>query len=333
MSHFSIESALSALLQEHDCVVVPHLGSFVLQYRSAEFSRDGGQLYPPGNYLTFNASIAGDDGVLLNYATLNHYSGNYDIAKYKVGEAISGLRLQLSSGSRVYLDHIGVLQQEEGKVLFKPLLKLPYSIQQYGLGKVASLESVSELIIRRTDKAAVWPTAVAATILFLIGLSVLFPLTQVVEDIDVSSAAIEVFTPDVESVDKKKEYSSISKDEEELFGFGKLQEEEGSFVTEAEVVEALQIPESEAPKPALKHAPKPIAIESNSYAVVVASFITLEDAIDQLATIQAKAPNARIINMNKRYRIAAAIVDNQAAAATELASYRTSFEDAWLLAL
>ena len=44
------------LLTEHDCVLVPGLGGFVLQYVPARFSEGRKSIQPPGKQITFNSS-------------------------------------------------------------------------------------------------------------------------------------------------------------------------------------------------------------------------------------------------------------------------------------
>ena len=46
------------LLTEHDCVLVPGLGGFVLQYVPARFSEDRKSIQPPGKQITFNSSLS-----------------------------------------------------------------------------------------------------------------------------------------------------------------------------------------------------------------------------------------------------------------------------------
>ena len=52
------------LLTEHDCVLVPGLGGFVLQYVPARFSEDRKSIQPPGKQITFNSSLSYNDGLL-----------------------------------------------------------------------------------------------------------------------------------------------------------------------------------------------------------------------------------------------------------------------------
>ncbi|RMG83185.1 MAG: SPOR domain-containing protein [Bacteroidetes bacterium] len=68
MNH-QIEKYISELLIEHECVVVPSFGAFVLNYRSAEIDSKRGKITPPRAVVTFNKKIVTNDGLLIKHVS------------------------------------------------------------------------------------------------------------------------------------------------------------------------------------------------------------------------------------------------------------------------
>ena len=54
------------LLFKHDCVIIPNLGGFVAQYKSAALDDVTGFFSPPSKQILFNINLKNNDGLLAN---------------------------------------------------------------------------------------------------------------------------------------------------------------------------------------------------------------------------------------------------------------------------
>ncbi|MCR9288768.1 MAG: hypothetical protein NXI23_15435 [Bacteroidetes bacterium] len=78
-----ITAAIVDLLYEHQTVVLPGLGAFVTDYKSATIDYVQGELAPPSKELEFNQNLLINDGVLVN-----HLQKKYDISSEQAETAI-----------------------------------------------------------------------------------------------------------------------------------------------------------------------------------------------------------------------------------------------------
>ena len=61
-----LDSHISYLLHEHDCVILPAFGGFVANYHSAKIDPVINLMHPPKKYIVFNKSLQNNDGLLVN---------------------------------------------------------------------------------------------------------------------------------------------------------------------------------------------------------------------------------------------------------------------------
>ena len=59
-----IISHIEKLLLKHDCVIVPHIGGFVLQHIPAHYEKDEQIFYPEQKEIVFNRELQHNDGLL-----------------------------------------------------------------------------------------------------------------------------------------------------------------------------------------------------------------------------------------------------------------------------
>lgn len=107
------------LLQHHDCVIVPSLGGFLAQRKSASWNADG-TLQAPSRIISFNARLTGSDGLLIHHvaAALNI---SYIEATKQVEKYVNSAHRLLASGEKIALENIGVLDFDtEGNLQFMP---------------------------------------------------------------------------------------------------------------------------------------------------------------------------------------------------------------------
>ena len=62
-----LSNHISELLFQHDCVTVPGFGSFLGNYKSAEYDFKDEKFHPPYKQISFNSQIKDNDGLLAKH--------------------------------------------------------------------------------------------------------------------------------------------------------------------------------------------------------------------------------------------------------------------------
>lgn len=129
---------ISELLYGSDCVIIPGLGGFVANTRSAFLNPSQHTFTPPSRRIAFNASLRTNDGLLANYVS-RRSGANY-------AEALNAIRLytedvlaKLGQGDQVWIDSIGVLSFDaENRIQFEPDQTVNYRTDAFGLVSIHS---------------------------------------------------------------------------------------------------------------------------------------------------------------------------------------------------
>lgn len=131
-----ISRYITDLLYRHDCVIVPGLGGFILQYEPARHLATMNTFLPPAREVTFNSLLQKDDGLLVNYvSSADHIS--YSEAKAFVASYVNGLLESIEEGREVSLPGIGTLRHtSEKSLLFRPLPGANFHEHSFGLAPV-----------------------------------------------------------------------------------------------------------------------------------------------------------------------------------------------------
>lgn len=183
--------SLHKLLVEHDCVVVPQLGAFIREQLPARQDEARRVLYPPTTTIRFNEALQSQDGLLLSDYCVS-LALSQRRAKLELEQDVRILRSELVRQRSLRLEGIGTLHlSAEGRLSFSSMPSDQIGHLYYGLHSIVPVESGSlgrthitdtpqgfiqesdSHIHLRISKQSLRYTAVAAVILFLIGL----PLT------------------------------------------------------------------------------------------------------------------------------------------------------------
>ena len=127
------EKFISALLEIHDCVIIPDFGGFVLNEIPARFSGRPNELLPPGKIISFNRSLNVNDGLLANYISKEE-NISYSEAISQTKFDVENWKNKLSAGEKIFLEGIGSLvQNADQKIVFLPEDSRNYAIVSFGL--------------------------------------------------------------------------------------------------------------------------------------------------------------------------------------------------------
>lgn len=129
----TIDKHISQLLFDHECVIVPGFGAFLIREYSAEINAATHMLRPSSKRVAFNASIKDNDGLLANFISQEE-NVNYIQAVDSVAISVRGWHRMLRSGKKVNLPGIGRLYMDnEEKLQFNPAIEINYDRYSYGL--------------------------------------------------------------------------------------------------------------------------------------------------------------------------------------------------------
>lgn len=134
-------SHIGFLLHSHDCVIVPGLGGFVLNFVPAQ--RDGLSAFQaPASELVFNRDLVHNDG-LLPESFMKVYHIGFAEANNRIHKSVNELKTALQHGETVEFGELGAFRlNEENKYIFTA--KKFVRPEHFGLAKVA-LQPVIQL--------------------------------------------------------------------------------------------------------------------------------------------------------------------------------------------
>lgn len=125
--------ALSHLLYQHECVVVPNFGGFLVKNGNARYNPELNRFYPPAGTVYFNADLKASDGLIANYLA-NEYKLSYHEANDAIEKWVSELRNIFHSKGNIVLKGIGSFTaNKENKPEFTPDENANFLSTSFGL--------------------------------------------------------------------------------------------------------------------------------------------------------------------------------------------------------
>ena len=148
-----LSNHISELLFKHDCVTVPGFGSFLGNYKSAEYDFKEQKFHPPYKQISFNAQIKDNDGLLAKLISLE-LNLSYDDALKKIHQEVLDWKQKLQYQT-VQLKKIGELYlNSEKSIVFVPVKSVNHLKDSFGLTTLY----VSQLNQDKSDKVKNIPT-------------------------------------------------------------------------------------------------------------------------------------------------------------------------------
>lgn len=129
---------------DHDCVMLPGLGGFVCNPRSAWYDKAQQQIVPPSRDVLFNPRLTTNDGLVANELMAKHGMA-YPAALRAVDALVDALKAQLDEGAIVELPGLGRLYREDDAQLrFNADAEFERALGSFGHASIAlsPLESV-----------------------------------------------------------------------------------------------------------------------------------------------------------------------------------------------
>lgn len=309
-----ITAYIRELLFEHDCVILPGFGGLIGNYTPAQIDKNKWVFYPPVKQIMFNKNLNHNDGLLIGKISRSR-GMNYGDARAIVEDFVSGLHKRLDKGEEVRFDHIGIfVKKSEGNIVFEPEKGINYHLDSYGLEpfQYKPLEGydVRKRILRHIDREplrrdslrkTVWR---AAVVIPLLALLLAVPLkTDVfrhkIESGNLNPLVTAEFENNKKAVDNELLNAKITAES------GDTDNVDGIPVSQANPeIETLTV-HTTTPSPESRPA-EPVNEPSLNYSVIIGSFQSEENALDQVELLRANGFEPEIIKAkNGFYRVSA----------------------------
>lgn len=171
------------LLKENDCLIVPGLGAFVVDTKSAHIQ--GNEVFPPQRTIGFNASLSHNDGMLVE--SVSRREGiSYQQAQKAVTDSVDLMMSIYELTGELNIPRIGMFKRGTTgkKMIFKPDADSIANYKNYGLSAVSikgyvendsQVEETRSATILSVRRAVQW--AAAIIVLFCLGLALTTPIT------------------------------------------------------------------------------------------------------------------------------------------------------------
>lgn len=98
---------ISDLLLLHDCVIIPDLGGFICNYKSAYIDENTGMICPPSKDILFNRNLTHNDGLLVSWIACKEEI-SYEKATKQLALFSEDLKVRLNQKQRIAFGDIGV---------------------------------------------------------------------------------------------------------------------------------------------------------------------------------------------------------------------------------
>jgi hypothetical protein len=145
----SIEKHISDLLCLHDCVIVPGLGGFVANYKSATMVEERNLFRPPVKEIGFNRSLSHNDGLLTNHL-IKREQKSWTESTELINEFVKGLQHRINLGETIEFNGIGTFRKDAlGNLQFNPiernnLLPGAFGLEDFQFEPLLSNTSISK---------------------------------------------------------------------------------------------------------------------------------------------------------------------------------------------
>lgn len=330
---------IKRLLIEHDCVIVPNLGGFVIQRIAATIDSGSHVFSPSRKEIIFNETLQYNDGLLIgSYMAIS--GCDYATAQQLVNDDVLSLKESLKETGRISLDKVGdfILGGEE-QIIFQAgdsewLNAETFGLSAFTFSPLSDYGSELSAHNDKTDRRDVYyipinrrfVQVVAAAVIAL----VMFLGTSIsVKDVNRSSYTASFVPSEMVSVsllqsEKHTEPIPASEENREKDLYDKAVNVQSVSTTDTEAVG------QDSPKP-LNKTEK--TVKQKRYNIIIGSFPIKAQAEQFMHEVDVNSyPNMSILFKDGKYRICADYFTERGNAEKYMANLRenTKYKDAWL---
>jgi nucleoid DNA-binding protein len=129
----NLEQYIAPLLEQHDCVIIPGFGGFLLNHKPAGFAGSSNEIHPQSKIVSFNRNLNINDGLLAQYIALEEHVIYQEALNY-IDNGVEAFNEILNSGKSLKFPGAGALvQNAEQKRIFSPDYKFNHLVSSFGL--------------------------------------------------------------------------------------------------------------------------------------------------------------------------------------------------------
>ena len=138
MQNIDFIQAIESLLLEHECVIIPNFGGFVINVQDFKFDEKEAVIHPRKKSIAFNERLKSDDGILAM-----HIVKQNAVSQKKAFEAVAAfgkeMKNDLKNNQPLVFGNLGTFSlTEEFKIVFEPNQTFNYDLEQFGLFSVST---------------------------------------------------------------------------------------------------------------------------------------------------------------------------------------------------
>ena len=234
---------LPGMFLDYDCVIIPGLGGFVCNGRSAWYDDENEEMVPPSRDVIFNPNLIHNDG-LLAQEIMRARDLSYSEAMKHVEDEASLMVRQLQEGKPVEIARVGRLYSgDDGVTRFLPDSELVRVLRSFGharipLAKLIEKEAIpihTPLLVKIARAAAVialpivlggaWMLSDSSNSSTLLSVFPTFD-TEAIVSTFIPSEGSTLFNPSDEEIAEEIEIEYATEEVELLLSENKVEEEE-----------------------------------------------------------------------------------------------------------
>ena len=327
------------LLKDHECVVLPNLGGFILKPQSAKLRENS--IVAPTKIIGFNPSIDAEDGLMIG-ALMTHYQMSYLTAKSEVEKYANTVAYQLKKNSSHTIEGLGNLFINETKqIKFQSTHIGQLDKQSFGLHTINVQKLPKAVIINKVEEPEakqIIPIDVneasegfnllklgfaASAAIFLLCIGLLFTGNSI-NAVDVDEASIiSNFFPKTEALVHNAIEAPTHHDSASFIISESLKAE----------IRTIEVDEAVAPSvtmPVLEDAYNvKITSQPSGYYLIIGSFTTAQNAEKAVAKVGYEG--TYVLQSGNKYRVGVFLSSQKEMASKESAQLKAKYNDGWLV--
>ena len=183
---------LPGMFLDNDCVIIPGLGGFVCNGRSAWYDEENEEMVPPSREVIFNPNLIHNDG-LLAQEMMRAGDVPYSEAMKQVEEEAASMIWRLKEGNPVEINRVGRLYSgDDGVIRFLPDDELVRVLRSFGHARIP----LSKLVLKKEKKVILMQTPLRiklARVAAVIALPIAIGGAWMLSDSSNSSTLLSVF--------------------------------------------------------------------------------------------------------------------------------------------
>ena len=122
---------VAKLLHSNECVIVPNFGAFVLKSKAAYIQKN--EFFPPSKYVSFNAMLKDNDGLLAKHISVER-KVSYKKSLKLISEEVIYFKKSLSKDLIIDTESLGIFELKEKETLvFNPDFSINFDNKVFGL--------------------------------------------------------------------------------------------------------------------------------------------------------------------------------------------------------